>query len=133
MSTGNSGTNISRLEIIQFGYFQIKNFFLFGYGAGNFVTIFQLKFIDAAPFYANHAHSSLIEFVGEFGILGFVLFIFSFLKILINKNNYNFNFLLLLTIIIFILLFDFSLHIPINQILFVSLFLINLSFKKRIK
>ena len=133
LSTGNSATNISRLEIIQFGYFQIKNFFLFGYGAGNFVTIFQLKFIDAAPFYANHAHSSLIEFVGEFGILGFVLFIFSFLKILINKNNYNFNFLLLLTIIIFILLFDFSLHIPINQILFVSLFLINLSFKKTIK
>tara|TARA_Y100000741_G_scaffold22330_1_gene16265 strand:+ start:202 stop:1542 length:1341 start_codon:yes stop_codon:yes gene_type:complete len=126
----NNPNNITRLEIIQFSYLQIKNFFLFGYGAGGFETLFQLKFEESAPFYANHAHSSLIEFFGEFGFLGFVLFVFSFYKILLNKNNYNFNFVLFLTLIIIILLFDFSLHIPINQILFINLFLINFLLRK---
>ena len=130
LSLNGNVTNISRLEIIQFGYYQIKNFFLFGYGAGSFETIFQLKFLEAAPFYTNHAHSSLLEFIGEFGILGFVLFIFSFSRILFDINNYNFNFVLFLILTIIILLFDFSLHIPLNQILFVSLFLINISFKR---
>ena len=126
----NNPTNITRLEIIQFSHLQIKNFFLFGYGAGSFETLFKLKFIESAPFYANHAHSSILEFFGEFGLLGFVLFIFPFYKILLNKNNYNFNFVLFLTLIIIILLFDFSLHIPINQILFVNLFLISCLLKK---
>ena len=126
----NNPTNITRLEIIQFSYLQIKNFFLFGYGAGSFETLFKLKFIESAPFYANHAHASVLEFFGEFGLLGFVLFIFSFYKILLNKNNYNFNFILFLTLIIIILIFDFSLHVPINQIFFVNLFLINALFKK---
>ena len=66
----------------------------------------------------------------QFGLLGFVLFIFSFYKILLNKNNYNFNFILFLTLIIIILIFDFSLHVPINQIFFVNLFLINVLFKE---
>ncbi len=130
LALNNSKTNISRLEIIQFGYLQIKNFFLFGYGAGSFEILFKLKFLDSAPFYTNHAHSSLFEFIGEFGILGFVLFIFPFFKILFNKNSYNFKFLLLFSLIIIILLFDFSLHIPLNQILFLCLFIINFSFKK---
>ena len=130
LTLNTSVTDISRLEIIQFGYFQIKNFLLFGYGAGGFETVFQLKFLEAAPFYTNHAHSSFVEFIGEFGILGFILFIFSFSRILFDINNYNFNFILFLILAIIILLFDFSLHIPLNQILFVSLFLINISFKK---
>lgn len=130
LTLNSSITDISRLEIIQFGYSQIKNFSLFGYGAGGFETVFQLKFPEAAPFYTNHAHSSLVEFIGEFGILGFILFVFSFSRILFNINNYNFNFILFLTLTIIILLFDFSLHIPLNQILFLSLFLINISLKK---
>ena len=130
LTLNSSVTDISRLEVIQFGYFQIKNFPLFGYGAGGFETVFQLKFLEAAPFYTNHVHSSLVEFIGEFGILGFILFIFSFSRILFDINNYNFNFILFLILAIIILLFDFSLHIPLNQILFVSLFLINISFKK---
>ncbi len=132
LSLNDSTADISRLEIIQFGYYQIKNFFLFGYGAGGFEVLFQLKYLEAAPFYTNHAHSSLVEFMGEFGILGFILFIFSFSKILFNKSNYNFNFFLLLTLMVLILLFDFSLHIPLNQILFISLFLINLYTKKKL-
>jgi len=130
LTLNTSVTDISRLEIIQFGYFQIKNFPLFGYGAGGFETVFQLKFLEAAPFYTNHAHSSFVEFIGEFGILGFILFIFSFSRILFDINNYNYNFILFLILVIILLLFDFSLHIPLNQILFVSLFLINISFKK---
>tara|TARA_B100000579_G_scaffold434039_1_gene454017 strand:- start:3542 stop:4162 length:621 start_codon:yes stop_codon:yes gene_type:complete len=122
---------ITRLEIAQFGFYQIKNFLLFGYGAGGFETIFKLKFFDAAPLYANHAHSSLVEFIGEFGLFGFALFIFSFFKILLDKSNYNFNFLLLLILIITISLFDFSLHIPLIQILFVNLFIINFLLKKK--
>ncbi len=130
LSLNNNATSISRLEIIQFGYIQIKNFFLFGYGAGSFEILFKLKFLDSAPFYANHAHSSLLEFIGEFGFLGFILFILSFFKVLFNKNNYNFNYFLYLVIIIIILLSDFSLHIPINQIIFVNLFIINNLFRK---
>jgi len=130
LTLNSSITDISRLEIIQFGYSQIKNFSLFGYGAGGFETLFQLKFPEAAPFYTNHAHSSLVEFIGEFGILGFIFFVFSFSRILFDINNYNFNFILFLTLAIIILLFDFSLHIPLNQILFLSLFLINISLKK---
>ena len=130
LTLNSSVTDISRLEVIQFGYFQIKNFPLFGYGAGGFETVFQLKFLEAAPFYTNHAHSSFVEFIGEFGILGFILFIFSFSRILFDINNYNYNFILFLILVIILLLFDFSLHIPLNQILFVSLFLINISFKK---
>ena len=130
LTLNSSVADISRLEVIQFGYFQIKNFPLFGYGAGGFETVFQLKFLEAAPFYTNHAHSSFVEFIGEFGILGFILFIFSFSRILFDINNYNFNFILFLILAIIILLFDFSLHIPLNQILFVSLFLINISLKK---
>ena len=128
----NSPTIITRLKIIQFSFFQIKDFLLFGYGAGSFETLFKLKFVDAAPFYANHAHSSLVEFIGEFGILGFILFIFSFFKILFNRYNYNYNynFLLYIILLIIILIFDFSLHIPLNQILFINLFLINFLFNK---
>tara|TARA_Y100000741_G_C18249753_1_gene556850 strand:+ start:154 stop:1491 length:1338 start_codon:yes stop_codon:yes gene_type:complete len=125
LSLDNSSTNITRLEIIKFGFYQIKSFFLFGYGAGGFETLFKLEFVDAAPFFADHAHSSLAEFIGEFGIIGFILFISSFLKIFFNKNIYNFNFLLLIILLIIILIFDFSLHIPINQILYVNLILIN--------
>ena len=126
MSIDKNNSQYSKIALL----FHWVYVFLFGYGAGSFETLFKLKFIESAPFYANHAHASILEFFGEFGLLGFVLFIFSFYKILLNKNNYNFNFILFLTLIIIILIFDFSLHVPINQIFFVNLFLINALFKK---
>lgn len=118
---------ISRLEIIKFGLYEIKNFLLFGYGLGGFENLFKLKFIQISNLFANHAHSSIIEFIGELGIIGFMIFISSFIKIFFNKLNYNFNFLVLLTFTIIILVFDFSLHIPINQILITSIFLLTIN------
>ncbi len=121
----NNPNSISRFEIINFAIIQIKNFYLFGYGLGGFETLYKWKFIHTSNIFANHAHSSVVEYFGELGLLGFLLLILSFGKIFFKKNNYNFVFILLLTLSSFILLFDFSLHIPINQIIFVNLFLIS--------
>ncbi len=121
----NNPDSISRFEIIKFAIIQIKNFYVFGYGLGGFETLYKWKFIHASNIFANHAHSSVVEYFGELGLLGFLLLILSFGKIFFKKNNYNFVFILLLTLSSFILLFDFSLHIPINQIIFINLFLIS--------
>ena len=123
----NNSINISRLEIINFSYNQFKNYFIFGYGAGAFENIFKINFVNSSSLFANHAHSDIFEFLGEFGILGFTLFALSFSKIFFKKQNYNFKFNLLLLIGILILLFDFSLHIPLVQILYVSLIILALN------
>ena len=116
---------ISRFDLIRFGFYEIKNFILFGYGAGGFENLFQLKFISSSNQYANHAHSDLVEFLGEFGLIGFFLLLFSLIKFFLVKENYSsINFLIILYLII-ILFFDFSLHIPIIQILFISFFVLN--------
>ena len=121
-----SSKNISRIEIISFSLNQFKNHFIFGYGAGGFENIFKINFLNSQSLFANHAHSDILEFLGEFGILGFVFFILSFCKILIKKSNYNFKFNLLLIIGTIIILFDFSLHVPLIQILFVTLITFNI-------
>ena len=72
--------------------------------------------------FANHAHSDLIEFFGEFGIIGVSLFVLSFLKFFTLKKSYNLINLILFSFLFVILLFDFSLHIPIIQILFIIFF-----------
>ena len=116
---------IARFDLIRFGFYEIKNFILFGYGAGGFENLFQLKFISSSNQYANHAHSDLVEFLGEFGLIGFFLLLFSLIKFFLVKENYrSINFLIILYLII-ILFFDFSLHIPIIQILFISFFVLN--------
>ena len=92
---------------------------------GGFENLFQLKFINSSNQYANHAHSDLVEFIGEFGLIGIILLLFSFIKFFLVKENFNsFNFLIILYLII-ILFFDFALHIPIIQILFISFFVLN--------
>ena len=103
----------------------IKNFILFGYGAGGFENLFQLKFVNSSNFYANHAHADLVEFIGEFGLIGFLLLSFSLIKFLITKEYYTSINFLILTFSIIILFFDFSLHIPIIQILLISFFILN--------
>ena len=55
-------------------------------------------------------HSDIIEYLGEFGILGFSLLSLSLLKFFVNKNAYSFINIVLLFYMIIILLFDFSLH-----------------------
>ena len=125
-----SSRDISRLEIINFSFNQFKNYLIFGYGAGGFENIFKLNFINSYSLFANHVHSDIIEFLGEFGIFGFAFFILSFSAIFFRKSNYSFKFNLLLTIGTLIILFDFSLHIPLIQILFVILITFSLNIKK---
>ena len=117
--------SISRFEIIKFGLSEIKNFIFFGYGSGAFENLFQLKFFNLSNQFANHAHSDLVEFLGEFGLIGIFFVFFSFIKFFINKKNYNLISIITLFYSIIILFFDFSLHIPIIQVLFVMFFILN--------
>ena len=115
----------TRFDLIKFGINEISNFIFFGYGVGGFENLFKLKFIDTSIQFANHTHSDLFEFVGEFGLIGFFLIMFSFIKFFLNKKNYSFVNILIISYLIIILSFDFSLHIPIIQILFTMFFIIN--------
>ena len=117
--------NLNRLEIIKFGLSQLKNFIFFGYGVGSFETLFKINFHNSNNLYANHAHSDVVEFIGEFGLIGFILLIMSLIKFFINKANYNFINLILLSYLVIILFFDFSLHIPLIQISFIIFLLLN--------
>jgi len=119
-----STTNRGNLAV--FGFNQIKNFFFFGYGAGGFELLFKNFYSNTETFYANHAHFDLVEFVGEFGIIGvLILFLNIFecskkIKFISLKNLYLFFFLLI------ILLFDFSFHIFLIQLIYSLLLSINL-------
>ena len=125
----NMEVNFSRFQLIKFAFNQIYNYPFFGYGTGSFEVLFQLKFPNLNNLYANHAHSDLIQFIGEFGLIGFLLFFLSILAFFI-KLNHNIKNILLLFCLIIILLFDFSLHIPFIQILFVIFFTFNQKFTK---
>ena len=71
--------------------------------------------------YASHAHADLIEFIGEFGLIGFVFFLLSIIFLPLKKKFISFKNFCLFYFLIFILIFDFSLHIPIIQLLFLLL------------
>ena len=116
---------IVRFELIKFAFKEIKNFYLFGYGLGSFEILFQLKYQNLSLYFANHAHSDVIEFFGELGLVGFSLLILSLFNRLFIKNNFNDVNLLLILILLVIILIDFSLHIPIIQILFIIFFTLN--------
>jgi len=122
ITTTSSEVNLNRFEIIKFGLSQLYNFKFFGYGAGGFETLFKINYINLDSAYANHAHSDVIEFIGEFGFVGFVILIMSFIKFLFNKINYSFINLILISYLIILLFFDFSLHIPLIQISFIIFF-----------
>ena len=126
----NIEVNFSRFQLIKFAFYQIYDYLFFGYGPGGFEILFQINFPDLTNIYANHAHSDLFEFIGEFGLFGFALFFLSilsfFIKISFDLKNY-----LLLFYLIIILIFDFSLHIPFIQFLFVIFFTLNQKFIKR--
>ena len=78
--------------------------------------------------YASHAHSDIVEFIGEFGLIGFILIILSLLSLFSKKKFFSFKNFLLCYLLIFILIFDFSLHVPIIQLLFVLL--ISISYER---
>ena len=118
-------SSTSRFDIIKFSINEIGNFIIFGYGAGGFENLFKLKFSNVSNLFANHAHGDIFEFLGEFGLIGSLILIFSFLKFYFDKKSYSFVNILLLILLTVILLFDFSFHIPIIQILFVMFFILN--------
>ena len=125
----NTDVNFSRFQVIKFAFYQIHNFLFFGYGPGSFEILFQINFPNLVNKYANHAHSDLFQFIGEFGLIGFLLFCLSVLGFFF-KLTYNLKNNLLLFYLIIILLFDFSLHIPFIQFLFVVFLTINQKFIK---
>ena len=86
--------------------------------------MFQLKFPYTTAKFANHAHADLIEYIGEFGLIGSFLILISIGNFFV-KLKLNIVSLILLSYLVVILLFDFSLHIPIIQILFVIFFINN--------
>jgi len=114
----NTDVNFSRFQVIKFAFYQIYNYLFFGYGPGSFEILFQINFPDLTNKYANHAHSDLTQFIGEFGLIGFAIFILSTLSFF-TKTTYDLKNNLILFYLIIILLFDFSLHIPFIQFLFV--------------
>ena len=128
-STDNS---LSRSNLSYFALREFQNFILFGYGAGAFEYLFNIRYENLSYHYTIHAHSDLAEFLGEFGLIGFstigtsIFFLFLKNKLLYFKN------LLLLYFMSLILLFDFSLHVPIIQFTFVILLSISLKNKKLI-
>ena len=112
----------SRGEIAKFGLSQLNKFLIFGYGPGGFEILFKNFYRQVDLFFANHAHSDFIEFIGEFGLIGSSLFsiilfqIFKKIEIFELKNFY------LILFVVLILIFDFSLHIPLIQIILILLF-----------
>ena len=114
-----SSFSISRSELSKFGILQIINFLFFGYGAGGYENLFKIYYTKTDFLYANHAHSDLIEFIGEFGIIASFLIIFILFHSLKKLNYRNVKTIFLIFFFIVILLFDFSLHIPLIQILFI--------------
>ena len=117
--------SISRFDIIKFAFSELKNFFLFGYGSGSFESLFQLKFMNSSSRFANHAHSDLVEFFGEYGLVGISFIVLSFIKFFLNKKSYTSINIIVLSYAIILLFFDFSLHMPIIQFLVLSFLLLN--------
>ena len=111
-------TKITRAGVAKFALLEFKKFIFFGYGGGSFENLFKINFNDLSTYYASHAHSDLIEFIGEFGLIGFTLILISILSSIYKKKILSFKNFLLFYCLIFILIFDFSLHIPVIQFLF---------------
>ena len=120
--------NFSRGTIVKFALSASKKFILFGYGGGGFENLFKINFNILSTNYASHAHSDIVEFIGEFGLIGFILIILSLLSLFSKKKFFSFKNFLLCYLLIFILIFDFSLHVPIIQLLFVLL--ISISYER---
>ena len=120
--------SLSRGSIIKFAFIEFKKFNLFGYGGGGFEYLFKINFQNLSTNFASHAHSSIIEFIGEFGLIGSTFISLSLLFTCANKDFLSFKNFLLCYLLIFILIFDFSFHIPIIQFLFILL--LSVSYKR---
>ena len=120
--------SLSRGSIVKFAFIEFKKFIFFGYGGGGFEYLFKINFQNLSTQFASHAHSSIIEFIGEFGLIGSTFISLSLLFTCANKDFLSFKNFLLCYLLIFILIFDFSFHIPIIQFLFILL--LSVSYKR---
>ena len=120
-SPSSGEVSLSRGEMAKFAFIEFKKFMFFGYGGGGFENLLKINFQNLSTLFATHAHSDIMEFLGEFGLVGFTLITLSFLFSCANKKCFSFKNFLLCYLLIFILIFDFSFHIPIIQLLFVLL------------
>jgi hypothetical protein len=122
--------SLGRIDIAKFSLVQLKNFLFFGYGPGSFESLFQINYKDLGTQFANHAHFDLSEFIGEFGLVGSFLILFSIMIFFINKNSFTFINMIVISYIVVILFFDFSMHIPLIQIMLIIFLTLN---KKKIR
>ena len=118
--------SLSRSNLAYFALSEFQNFILFGYGAGAFEYLFNVRYENLSNYYTIHAHSDLAEFLGEFGLIGFCLICISIFYIFLKNKILYFKNLLLLYFMCLILVFDFSLHVPIIQFTFIILLSMNL-------
>ena len=122
----------SRWSVFFIGFKEFSNFPIFGYGYGGFETLYRLKHDIYQTFY-NHVHNDFIQFIGEFGIIGFSLLFFLIFQIFknfkknLNKNIYELNMIIILTFVVTLIHgnLDFALHIPGN--IYFVFFIISLS------
>ena len=117
--------NFSRGDISKFALSELKNFLYFGYGGGGFEYLFKINYENSSSMYAVHAHSDIIEFIGEFGIIGSFFILLSIFFLFIKNNIFCFKNFLLFYLLLFMLIFDFSFHIPIIQFILIILMSIN--------
>ena len=112
----------SRGEIAKFSLSELSNFLIFGYGTGGFEILFKNFYGQLDLAFADHAHSDLIEFMGEFGTIGTSLIIIILYQTFKKIELFETRNLFLLLFVFLILIFDFSLHIPLIQIILILLF-----------
>ena len=72
--------------LTKFAFIEFKKFILFGYGGGGFEYLFKINFQNLSKNFASHAHSDLIEFIGEFGLIGSTFISLSLLFTCANKE-----------------------------------------------
>jgi O-antigen ligase len=138
ININNAKSSMGRFDVIEFSIEQIKNFIFFGYGVGSYETVFKLYYSNPGSSFANHAHSDIVEFVGELGLVGSMIVlscIFLILKkIYFQKKLYSslewlYVFSLMFVILI-VGIFDFSYHIPSVQ--YLTLALLSVVFNKQV-
>ena len=125
---GESNQYLSRAEIAKFALIQLDDFLLFGYGPGNFELIFKNFYEKVSISFANHAHFDLVEFIGEFGLVGSLILLISIYKIFKKIKLKSIKNFYLSIFFILILAFDFSFHIFLIQLIF--LILVSIDIKK---
>jgi len=124
-----SYNSLKRADIFRFSIYQFTQFKFFGYGTGAFEVLFKVFNINNSLYYANHAHSDLIEFLGELGIIGFSILSYLILLIVKKINYFDTKLIFLIIYFIILLLFDFSFHIFFIQLIFSLLLSFNIKKK----